>query len=69
MEWKSGKYDGELIKALNVLKESDLPKLIKLQTHELETWLGRAARTMDGVHPMVSRYFRFVRKTTEETYE
>ena len=65
LEWKSGKCDVDLVKALNAMKESDLSKLTKLQTHELETWLSKVTRTMDGVHPMVSRYFRFVKKTAE----
>ena len=62
LEWKSGKCDVDLMKVLNAMKESDLSKLTKLQTHELETWLSKVTRTMDGVHPMVSRYFRFVKK-------
>ena len=59
----------DLSKVLNAMKESELSKLTKLQTHELDTWLNKVTRTMDGVHPMVSRYFRFVKKSAEEAYE
>ena len=40
-----------------------------LKSNDLEAWLNKITRTMDGIHPSVAAYFWYIRKSAGETCE